>query len=73
MSASICVGTGGAGVKVLARLYLDEELGFEGGYVALDTTDASVTISFDRWDEMIEFCRRHNIKYIDDRPGRGRG
>lgn len=61
--------TNGTPIKTIYSAIREHpELGVEMAYLELKVGNASVNISFETWDEMIDFCDQHNFEYKDKRP-----
>lgn len=50
-----------------SKLRTHPELGVEMANLELEIGNAEINISFDSSREMIDFCKKHNFEYQDDR------
>ena len=68
----IRVRTNGQGVRVgYSRLRTHPTLKCEMAHLDLHIGDAEISVVFETWAEMIEFCERHNFDYLDERDDVG--
>lgn len=66
--AHIRLDTKGRGVNaVYSKLRRHPNLGMEMANIEFEIGDAEVNIRFETWEEMINFCKRHNFSYKDER------
>lgn len=64
------IDTKGLGVKlVYSNIHMHPRMGIEMASLEFKIGHDNIAISFESWQEMIDFCDRHHFSYQDDRTG----